>query len=340
MNSPTSIVRNSITLVSIAGAFYVAWQIKEVFMVVFGGIVVAGILMAFSDGIRRIASLPHNVAVGIAVFLFVLALGGFSWWGGDQFIKQLDQIWNRLPQAFDALVEWLRQSELGDRLLARYKDANPTDWVPWGKMAGYTTAFLSGLTTMVLIIVLGVYLAAAPDVYTRGIIRLIPPLYRQRTDRALQAAGQGLRQWLLGQLVAMLLVGALTGIGLMLLGVPMALTLGVLAGLTEFVPLIGPIGFGLLATVMAFSEGPDKALQVALLVLIIQQLESNVIAPLIQKRAVSLPPALALVAFIIFGILFGVLGILFAIPLMVTTRVLIDQLYVKGALEQEVENEG
>lgn len=340
MHSPSSIVRHSIIAVSVAGVFYIAWQVRDAFLIAFGGVIVACIIVAFSEGIAQLARLPHKAAVGIAVIIILVMFGGLSWWGGEHFLKQLDQIWNRLPQATGAFIDWLRQFQLGDKFLAKLKDMNPTELVPWGKMAGYTTALLSGLGTTLLIMVLGVYLAAAPYVYTKGLVRLIPPVYRQRSESALLAAGQGLRLWLLGQLAAMLIIGVLTGAGLMMLGVPLAFTLGVLAGITEFIPLIGPIGFGILAIIMAFIEGPGKALQVALLVLLIQQLESNVITPVVQKQAVSLPPALALVAFLVFGMLFGILGIIFAVPLTVTLMILVDELYIKQALQQEAEGEG
>ncbi len=335
MNNPASVVRHSITVTSVVAVFYIAWQIREVFLVAFGGIVVAGVILALSEGIAQVVRLPRKASVGVAVLIILIVFSGLFWWQGEQFMKQLDQLWTLLPQALGSFQDWLEQFRLGERLLSKYQHTNPFDWVSWGRMAGYTTATISGLGTALLIIVLGVYFAASPGVYTRGVVLLTPPVYRDRTETVLNQAGKGLRQWLLGQLISMLIIGVLTGVGLMLLGLPLAFSLGILAGLTAFIPMIGPIGFGVLATVMAFSESPTAALQVAILVLAIQLLESNVILPLIQKEAVSLPPALVLISFLVFGLLFGILGIIFAVPLMVAVKILVKLLYVEGALQKE-----
>jgi predicted PurR-regulated permease PerM len=126
----------------------------------------------------------------------------------------------------------------------------------------------------------------------------------------------------------MVCVGVMTSTGLMLLGVPLALSLGILAGLCEFVPYLGPIVSSIPAILVAFTVGATPALEVAGLYLLVHALEGYVLVPIIQRRAVSLPPALALVAVVLFGIIFGPLGVIFAHPLMVAVIVLVRRLYI------------
>lgn len=131
----------------------------------------------------------------------------------------------------------------------------------------------------------------------------------------------------------MLAVGTMTTVGLWLLGMPLATLLGLIAGILAFVPFFGPIISGILAVLLAFTEGPQDALYVAILFLVIQQVEGNILMPLLQRWAVKLPPILGLLSVVVFGILFGVAGVLLATPLMVVSMVLVRKLYVEDVLE-------
>jgi predicted PurR-regulated permease PerM len=144
-----------------------------------------------------------------------------------------------------------------------------------------------------------------------------------------------LGRWLLGQGVSMLFVGATTAIGLAVLGVPLALTVGLIAGVLAFVPFFGPIASGALAVLLAFTQGPTQALYVGALSVAIQQVEGNLLMPWVQRWAVELPPVLGITAAVIFGLLFGLPGIVLATPMMVVVMVLVQRLYVEELLEAE-----
>ena len=143
-------------------------------------------------------------------------------------------------------------------------------------------------------------------------------------------ASQGLNRWLFGQMLSMAAIGTFTALGLHLLDIPLALSVGLIAGLLAFVPFFGPIASGILAVVLAFTQGPQQALYVGILCFGIQQIERFVLMPLIQRWTVSLPPALGLLSVVIFGLLFGVMGVVFATPLMVVLMILIKKLYVEN----------
>jgi predicted PurR-regulated permease PerM len=158
----------------------------------------------------------------------------------------------------------------------------------------------------------------------------MPLSVRERVAEALDACGNALSRWLLGQSISMLFVGATTAIGLWLLNVPLAFSVGVLSGLLAFIPFFGAIAGGLLAVLLGFMQGPETALYVAILAMLIQQVEGNVLMPLVERWAVGLPPVLGIAA----TVMFGVLGVLLAAPAMIVLMVLVQRLYVMGVLEE------
>jgi predicted PurR-regulated permease PerM len=145
--------------------------------------------------------------------------------------------------------------------------------------------------------------------------------------------GRTLRAWLVGQAVAMASIGVLTTLGLLALGIPLALSLGLIAALLEFIPFVGPVLSAVPAVLVAFAQSPMDAVWTALLYLVVQQVEGHVAMPLIQARAVALPPALTVAATVGMGMLFGFTGMLFATPLVAAAMVLVRMVYVEGLLE-------
>jgi predicted PurR-regulated permease PerM len=152
----------------------------------------------------------------------------------------------------------------------------------------------------------------------------------------LDHCGAALRQWLKGQVLAMVMIGTLSGLGLWLLGVPSAAALGLIAGLAEFVPFVGPIAGAVLALLVASAQGLTTLLWVLILFLAIQQIEGNLVTPLIERQLVSLPMALTLFSIVAMGVVFGPLGVFLATPLTVLLHALVAKLYVEGVLGRRV----
>jgi predicted PurR-regulated permease PerM len=180
-----------------------------------------------------------------------------------------------------------------------------------------------------LIFITGIYLVAEPGRYLRGLVSLVPPEGRERFRRALNAVGSDLRGWILGTAINMVIIGVLTTIGLLFLGVPAALVLGLIALILEFIPFYGPILSALPAIAVALLTSPTLALWVALLYLGIQQSEGHLISPLVMRGVVRLPPALTVLIGAFMAILFGFLGLILAVPSLATALVLFRRLYVK-----------
>jgi predicted PurR-regulated permease PerM len=309
-----------------------AWRLSDVLLLLFGAVILAVALGSMAGPLQRRLHLSQRVAVGVTVALTFIVITAGSWLVGDQLVEQANDLRERLPAALDKLNAWASSFPIGVTLQEVWRGANTED-VPWASVANAATRTLGAIGSLGLLLVVGVYLAADPTLYRLGLVRLVPPAYRARIDGALLASGQALGRWLLGQGMSMLFVGSATAIGLALLGVPLALTVGLIAGVLAFVPFFGPIASGLLAVLLAFTQGPTQALFVVGLSVVIQQVEGNLLMPWVQRWAVELPPVLGITAAVIFGLLFGLPGVILATPLMVVAMVLVQTLYVEGLLE-------
>jgi predicted PurR-regulated permease PerM len=203
--------------------------------------------------------------------------------------------------------------------------------------AGAAWMVVDGLIALVIVLFTGLYLAAHPQPYIRGVMRMFPLARRQRIGEVLYACGYTLRWWLFGQLLAMGLVGLVMGVGLAIIGVPMAFALGVVAGLFEFIPTIGPV-LGLLpALVLGLTNGGTTALWVLALYSVVQALESYLLTPLVQQRVVHLPPVVTIIGQVFFGWTVGPLGLLIAVPLIAVVMVVVQMLYVEDFLGDDMQ---
>jgi predicted PurR-regulated permease PerM len=334
MLAPGAFAHRVVIALAIAAVFGVAWFAREALVIAFAGLLVGTLISVPADGLVHKLKLPRKVAVAAVVLIAIGCITGLSFWLGNEIGSQVSQLVQRIPDAIEKVRDWLEQTPVGGALPSRGDEMEDVS-VPWGNMAAVSGSALGALMDSVLILAIGLYVAAAPALYRTGVVRLVAPHYRERVDGVLISAGDALRQWLLGQLIAMVLVGIITAVGLKLLGIPLALSLGLLAGLLEFIPFIGPIVFGVIAVMLSFAEGPTAALYTTLFIIFVQQLESNVITPIVQRRTVKLPPAPGLTAIFVFGTIFGVMGILLAMPLAVVAMVIVNELYVKRGLEHE-----
>lgn len=331
MNS-TSLSRTLWRLFGALLSIALLWQLRDAVMILFGAVLFAATLHALSQPLVRHTRLSASVATVIVLLGLIALTAGGLWWLGDPLAQQLQSLRDELPKAWDSAKRWLASVPLGSRAVAMTSRLGSGS-VPWGNIANVASDVLRALSNIVLIALLGVYLALGVRSYRDGLVRLFPVARRSELGGAIDAAGHALSGWLVGQGVTMLAVGGAVAIGLSLIGMPLALALGVISGLLEFVPFFGPILSGLLAVLVAFVQGPEQALWAGGLFLVIQQVEGNLLVPLVQRWAVDLPPALAVGSVVVFGSLFGVWGVVFGTPLAVVTMVLVRKLYIEGHLE-------
>ena len=197
-----------------------------------------------------------------------------------------------------------------------------------------TVAVLSGL---ILILFMAIYIGSAPKLYHRGLLHLFPHRVRPRAEEVLTAVAITLRKWLVTQLVAMVVIGVVTTIALKLLGVKAALPLGIIAGLLEFIPMVGPLLSAIPAVAMGFVDSPQKALFVALAYTGIQFFENHLLIPILMREGVDLPPVLTLLGLAVMGVVFGFLGLLVAVPLLAAIVVAVKLLYVEDVVGDDVQ---
>ena len=200
----------------------------------------------------------------------------------------------------------------------------------------FLTSTLSVVAGLLLVIFLSIYIAADPGLYHSGLMHLFPHRARARAGEVLSAMATVLRKWLFTQLIAMAVIGGVSTIALLLLRVRAPFALGVLAGLFEFVPTVGPILSSIPAIAMGFLDSPEKALYVAFAYVAIQFAENHLLIPLLMKGGVDLPPAVTILSQALMALLFGFLGLLVAVPLAAATMVPLKMLYVEGVVGDEV----
>ena len=315
-------------VLAIASLFFLAWHLRHVLLMLFGAVVIASIFRALADILRHRLRLPDPVAVAFSVLIVFGLIGGLGMLFGSQVAKQVTVLGDALPAAWKSFEARIGEFGLGEAL-----QQGVVGGATFTNVGKTIISVGSGLTDLLVVIFGGIFLAAQPNFYRAGLIKLIPSGKRAVVADALIGSERALRLWLKGQLIAMIIVGVLTGTGLWLLGVPSALVLGLLAGVLEFIPFAGPVLAAVPAVLIALAASPDLAIWVALLYFGVQQFEGAILQPMVQQYAVDLPGVVLLFALIAFGAIFGIIGVILAAPLAVVTFVMVKRLYVIETLE-------
>jgi predicted PurR-regulated permease PerM len=303
------------------------WWLSDVVLLAFAGVLLALVLNQLTSPLQRWLSPRVALAVVVLALVLLFTLGG--WLAGASVSNELQQLGETLPRAWGRLREWMGSHAPGRWVLQMVATAQqqPQSWA--ARAAAVLGMAFNGLLAIggsaVLVVALGVYLAADPWVYTRGALHLVDRSQRARVAAALHAVAANLTRWLKGQAVSMAAVGVLTAIGLTVLGLPLVFTLSVLTAVLDFVPYFGSLAASVIIVAVAFSDGERQAFSAALMCLLVQQIEAYVVQPVAQRWAVRLPPALGLLSVLVFGLLFGLAGVLLAVPLMVVVVTLVQQ---------------
>lgn len=328
-----SLVGVTATLV-LAGLFLL-WQVTNIVLVLFAGVLLAIFLHGISAWIEAHTPLSGGGALLVTILGLALILGLLGWYAAPAIANQASQLGPQLRDAAGVVQERISGLPLGEaatgdgnlvnRLLGLAGDVV-------GRVSGVFSSTIGFLTNLVVLLFVGLYFAYEPQLYVEGALKLLPKGRRPRMRQVIGEMHASLRWWLVGRLAMMAIIGTLTTIGLLLLGVPLALVLGLLAGLLAFIPYFGPLLALAPAVLLAFTSGPLRALYVFLLYAGIQIVESYFLTPMMEKRVVSLPPVLLISSQVVLGALLGFWGLLLAPALVVTGRVAIKKLYVEDVL--------
>ncbi len=324
-----------VTLISL----YVVWQIRQLLLMAFGAILLATSLNQLARYFRHQWKIPRSRSLLLALMTFLGTLVAFFWAIVPSLSTQVREIGTsqiprllRLAQTWEVtLRQYVPESMLPD-MEKLPQQVQPVLQSLLGSSLAIFSGSLGTLLNLLLLIVLTVMMLVQPQAYRRVFVSLFPQFYRQRVEEILDECEVSLGKWVVGAMIGMVAIALLTTLGLYVLGVPAPLALGILAGLLNFIPNLGPTLSVILPMGIALLDSPLKSLLVFILYFIVQQIESSLLTPYIMSRQVSLLPALTLLAQLFFASFFGFAGLILALPLSVVTMIWFRSVLIEDVL--------
>ncbi|HEY1769638.1 MAG TPA: AI-2E family transporter [Chthoniobacterales bacterium] len=336
-------LRSVLTILGVTGivviVLYLLRNFASALLLIFAGILFGIFLGGLTNLAMRWLRLPRWLALTVATVALAGAFALFIFVAGPRVAAQTQQLSRQLPDSIPALQKTLRRYDWGRALLGNLPSLDQIHFSMVALIGSVTQVFsitAEMIGAIVFIFFVGLYLAASPEDYMRPALLLLAAEHRARGREVFEALGRGLGRWLVGRFVTMVSLGALTALALWLLGIPLALVLGVIAGLLLFVPYLGAVAAAIPALLVALIDSPAKVLWVACIYIAVHGFEGYCITPFVQRRAVALPPALLLSVQLLSASLFGLAGVVFSTPLVVVAIVLVQMLYVQGVLGEKV----
>ena len=331
-----------LTVFGIAILLAALWAWSNLILLTFAAILIAIALRGGGRMMNRHLGISTRIGVLLTALLTVLVIVLLVQSVGPAISTQFNELLRSLPAAWEQVNDWLSTSSVG-QFIERQLDPENAEAAAasggqsglpavFGFLTGTITTVFGSLANMVLMITMAIFLALDGPNYRNGALRLVPIPHRPVARGIADEIGTNLGRWMAGQALDMLAVAILTGLGLWLLGMPLAMVLGLIAGLTNIIPYVGPFLSGVPAVLFALTQGFDMAVYVLLLFIFVQQFEGNVLLPLIQKYASDMPPVLTVMGIVAFGSLFGFAGIVLATPLVLVFMVLVRRIYIEGIL--------
>lgn len=312
------------------------WFTARVLLLGFAAIVLGVCLRGLAEWVAEKTRLSRGHALTLVLLALLAAAVAGTWFMGSAVAAQSAELSETLPGAIVQLRQRIVGQPWGERLLALVSGADGSGQRFARYAQGMLGGGLGGMLDALVVVVLGIFLAASPRLYVEGMLALLPARRRERIGQVLHELAHVHRRWMAGRLSVMTINGILSWLGLWALGVPLPFLLGMLTGLLNFIPNLGPFLAAVPPLLLALSISPTKALYVAILYAVIQNLEGFVLTPLVQHRSVSLPPALILFSQLVMGVLAGALGVLVATPVSATLLVMVQMLYVRDVLGHPV----
>jgi predicted PurR-regulated permease PerM len=302
-------------------------------MLIIGGAIFA----VFLDGgvrlLGRLLPIPRGWRLMLVLILGFGFIGWVFWFAGTTIAAQAEALREVVTAQFDRLMRFVaslglmppgRPANLGSELLGSV-----------GRLTSAVGTAIGALTSAIAMIVIGIFLAAEPRIYDRGIAWMLPLRHRGGFYRIAEHVGHTLRRLLFGRLIGMVFEGVFTWAMLSVGGVPMAGLLGLVTGVLAFIPNIGAITSGVLMVAVGFSAGPQQGLWAIFVYFFVQNIDGYLVVPYIARRTVDLPPALVLAMQLLMGALFGLLGVLFADPILATIKVVLVDLSKQQAAKDD-----
>jgi predicted PurR-regulated permease PerM len=309
----------------------------DVLLLIFASILLAIFIRGLSGLLGKAIAISEGWRLAAVSFLFVLLIFAAIALLSPSVAEQVGHMREQLPESARQTAEYLSQFRWGKAIIGQLPSiqevADAISSVSFiSGVGGILTSTIGAIGDFFIAILLAIYFAFEPAIYRRGLIRLFPVAARGRVKEILDSVGETLWWWLIGKAGSMLFIAILTWLGLSILGVPLALTLGLLTGLLSFIPNFGPIISAVPSLLLAFIISPMTALYVLILYIVVQLIESNVVTPLIERETVELPPALTIMFQLGMAVLIGGLGLVLATPLLAVVMVIVEMVYIQDVL--------
>ncbi|QMW22660.1 AI-2E family transporter [Sandaracinobacteroides saxicola] len=324
--SSGDVFRNTLVAAAAAGVAVLIWRLVDLILLLFACALVAMMFYQFARWLELRLRLPFALALTLAVLVPLASLLTVFTLFGAMLADQFGDLFTRLPAAFASAEKWLLQQPIGQEVITRLKGLAPDGSSIVNAVSGILASTGTALSGLAVVLIGGIYLAAQPRLYTRGILILVPAEHRPRVVHIVGQIVESLNSFLKGQGVGMLFVGVTTSIGLSIVGLPSAVAIGLVGGLCEFVPYLGVIVVTIPAVILGFAQGTDTGIWTCVVLLVVQQVQGNIVSPMVQSRMVDIPPALTIFTLIAAGLLLGPLGVILAVPLTVIGLVLLREL--------------
>jgi predicted PurR-regulated permease PerM len=323
----------TVLMAATAAALILIFQI-HVLLLGFAGLLLAVFLYRISVWIQRSTGMRYGLALAITIVVLLALCVGTTWLAQARISQQVDALTEQLPKAWHQLQDWLGRQPWGRWLMSRTKDQAQD--VQAGALIGRGIGAVSVTSQFAadafVILFVGIFAAISPQLYVRGTMRLIPPPRRARARQFLTAASDDIWWWLLGQLAAMAFIAIVTFVALWLLGVPLAFTLALISAVLNFIPNFGPILAAIPAMLLGTLQGPTTVLWIAIAYFVIQMLQNHLVTPVIQQKAVNLPPVVLILVQIFMWYWGGLLGTIVAPALAALAIRAAEMLYVHDVL--------
>ncbi len=332
-----TVVRVMLAVIGVIAVANLLWLGRDALFVAILACLVGLYLSFWVDLLVDRVGVRRGIAAPLVLLLSIALLVGLFLLLWPTLKDQLSTVREQLPRALERVSDWARGvfSSMGAEGVAPDVDVEQQLQQRLRQEAGgIVGGALPLLNTVVgamfgvfIVLAAGLFLAVDPDLYRRGFVRLLPRNQRARVNGALGELAHTLRWWMVGTGLSMTIIAVATTLALWAIGLPGFVALGVIAGLLQFIPNIGPLLSAVPAVALALVAEPSKVVWVIVLYAAIQAIETNVVTPLVMKRVIDVPPALSLLFQALMAIVFGFLGLLLAVPILATVIVLVDKLY-------------
>jgi predicted PurR-regulated permease PerM len=314
------------------------WVGREVVLMMFAGLLLAVLLRFASNALSHYTGLGDRLSISLVLLLVVTLAVLAGMFAGPGIVEEVKQLQSGLGESVRDVREQVQQTRIGAWVTENAPEMNDDEYRQmWSRLGGFSATAVGALSGFMIVLFVGVFFAFNPGLYLSGMLRLFPVPRRARIREVAEQITVTLRWWLAGQLISMVFLWLSTWLALHLLGVPLAFILGLLTGLLTFIPYIGPLIAIIPIAMVAFLESPTLALTAVGVYFVIQNVEANVLMPLVFQRLVHLPPALTIAAQILMGTLAGIIGVVLATPLLAVVMVLIRTLYVEDVLRDDMD---